>query len=760
MTHASGPAGETATGVDDDHAGTFPAVIRVGPLRLTPLELLVVLGGLAAFGNLAWDGALWDGRLELLLHLLAIGAIGAGLVALLRGAHLPRTALELPILALLVLLGLAAAVGENTGLAAGALAASAAFAALLPLAVAAVHRRPEVVALVVVAPTLLLAVSILWQLVARRVGWFALGLGGLPPVRLGGETTAFGSVAVPPFILLGLLPICRLVEPARLRTAVTAVTAILLVPLAILSGSRSAWLAIGVSALVFLAPLAGGGQWRRLLAPGRQRLAAGAIGLAVLALVATYLAPRLTAITSLLYRERLWRDTLAAVSGRPILGIGPGTMPYARQAAAAPGLPPVRQPHSHDLAMGLFGDAGLLGLAAGIALVVVFVWIAGPHRCRTTTGRAASSVLVGFLVAGLFEDLTFLPAFDLIVLLLAAIALLDAGAVRWGPIRLAGRARLGSSVAIAAGAASFLVIALVGDAASSAYRQATEAVWGGRWSEATGWYRTSVALDPWQPSGPKALAVAADMAGQPALALEAARQAVELNPGDGASWTNLALLCRSAGDDGCARTALIGAERRSGTTGNELINAAVLEAQLGDQGEADRLYALSLLANRNTAVASTWPRPVAPPFGEVDQSADSTPALTTLLADAAVHGTPAIPAGASDAVRALAQAMRGERAAAEQSLAAAMRDEASDALTWDIAALLRVHWGEDATAALRVAAFFHGGPLSLEAGSIPQVTYEVASLHIGPRDLLVQSATRLTPNPPWPWALERFLPPA
>lgn len=759
MTRASHPAGAAAEGFDSDPARSFPRVILIGPLRLTPLELVFVLGGLAAFGNLAWDSALWDGRLQLLLHLLAVGAIGAGAVAILRGARLPRSGLEVPILALLVILGLAAALGENAGLAAAALAASAAFAALLPLTVAAIRKRPEVVALVVVMPTLLLAASILWQLLARRVGWFALDLGGLPPIRLSGETTAFGSVAVPPFILLGLLPICRLVEPAWLRTTGVAATAILLVPLAVLSGSRSAWLAIGVSAVVFFAPLARRGRWRRLLASGRQRLAVGAIGLGALALLAAYLAPRLTAITSLLYRERLWRDTLTTLSARPILGIGPGTMPYARQAAAAPGFPPVRQPHSHDLAMGLLGDAGLLGLAAGIALVVAFVWVAGPHRSRTTTGRAASAVLIGFLAAGLFEDLTFLPAFDLIVVVLAAIALLDAGAVRWEPVRLPRGARIGSWLATAAGTAAFLLIALLGDAASSAYRLATEAVWGGRWSEATSWYRTAVDLDPWQPSGPKALAVAADMAGEQPLALAAARDAVRLNPGDGASWTNLALLCRAVDDTDCVRTALIEAERRSGTTGNELINAAVIEAQLGDDSQADRLYALSLLTNVNTSLASTWPRPVAPPFGEVDLSADSTPDLTTLLAEVAVDRMPAIPEGASDAVRALAHAIRGERAAAEQSLVAAMHDETSEPLTWDIAAVLRLHWGEDATEALRVAAFFHGGPLGFAAGSIPQVTYEVASLHVYPRDLLVQSATRLVPNPPWPWALERFLPP-
>src|SRR5579859_2777210 len=85
----------------------FPRVIWIGPMRLTPVELAAVLGGLAVFGNLAWDSALWDGRLQLLLHLLAIAVIGAGGVAVLRGADLPRTRLELPIIALLAVLGLA-----------------------------------------------------------------------------------------------------------------------------------------------------------------------------------------------------------------------------------------------------------------------------------------------------------------------------------------------------------------------------------------------------------------------------------------------------------------------------------------------------------------------------------------------------------------------------------------------------------------------------------------------------------------------------
>src|SRR5205814_4235972 len=172
--------------------------------------------------------------------------------------------------------------GSNHGLAARAMAASIGFAGLLPLGVVAISRRPIVSALVVTVPTLALAASILWQLLSRRIGWFSLGVGGLPPVRVVGESTAFGSVAVPPFILLGLLPLCLLVRPRWLRLLLLGTTVVLIVPLAALSGSRSAWLALGVAALVFVAPAVG--RLPRLRPPPPSRGGLVAAGLLVVLL--------------------------------------------------------------------------------------------------------------------------------------------------------------------------------------------------------------------------------------------------------------------------------------------------------------------------------------------------------------------------------------------------------------------------------------------------------------------------------------------
>jgi hypothetical protein len=745
----------TAGAADGSEDAGFPRVIWIGHLRLSPPELAAVLGGLAVFASLGWDSALWDGRLQLALHLLAAAAIASGAMLVLRGASYPRSGLEAAILVLLVALGVATIQGQNLGLAAHALLASAAYAALLPIAIAVVRRRPEIAALTVVGPSVVIAAAILWQLITRRVGWFALGLPGLPPIRLGGETTAFGSVAVAPFILLGVLPLVLLLDAGWPRRLLLTATIALLAPLAVISGSRSAWLAVGTAGVVFALPAA------RLLRPGRRwlkvrRVAWLLLALPVLALALAYMAPRFTAITSLLYRERLWRDTLAAWSSSPIFGIGPGTMPYARQAAAAAGVPPVRQPHSHDLALGVLGDAGVVGLAAAVIVVVAFLWVAGPHRSRTIVGRAASSVLVGFLVAGIVEDLTFLPNFNLIVLLLAAIALLDAGAVSWRPLRMP--RRLPAMTATGLGAAAAAVILVLGDAAASTFRLGTEAVWAHRWSDAAGWYRVSTDLDPWQPSGPKALAVAADMHGDRSTALAAAREATRLNPGDGTSWTNLAILCAAAGERTCAEEGAAAAARSNGITGQELINAALIEEGLGNDDAADRYYTESLLGNRLTGLTVSWPRRVTLPVSSPLESANPQPQLTRLLASATTGADPPLPSVTEPAARALAFALDGDATAAQAALAAAQRDAASDVVTWEIAAMLERHWGQDASHSARVAEFLKGSPLATRRSALAEVTYDVASLHIFPRDMLVAGAVRLSPVPPWPWILERLLP--
>ncbi|HEX5396234.1 MAG TPA: hypothetical protein VFX74_03995, partial [Candidatus Limnocylindria bacterium] len=56
----------------------------------TRLELVASAGGLVLWGYVAWDGALWDARFQLVLHAGAVAAVAVLLFLALRGLELPR----------------------------------------------------------------------------------------------------------------------------------------------------------------------------------------------------------------------------------------------------------------------------------------------------------------------------------------------------------------------------------------------------------------------------------------------------------------------------------------------------------------------------------------------------------------------------------------------------------------------------------------------------------------------------------------------
>jgi len=645
--------------------------------RRTEAEWVGLAAGLAVFGYVGWDSALWDARFQLLLHLGAIGAIaGLGVVAL-RGRELPRTMIDIPLLALLAAFALATVSALNLGMSLRAMAAITAFALLLPVALLAVRHRPSWVGVVTSVPVLVLAIPALLVLGARRIEWTLAGGPGLPPIRLPAEGTPFGSVAVPPFVIWPAWALAGLIEAPHWRRGIRTALVVVGVPLTILSGSRSAWLAIGVTAASAGVPWA----WAR-----RHRLRVAALGATVV-----LVAPRLAAVTSLLYRANLWRDTVNAWSTDPLLGIGPGFMPYARLAAAPDYSFPVRQPHSHNLPLGVLGDAGILGLVASMVLVGVIAWVAGPWRSRTATGRTASLILLGLAVGGLFEDLTFLPNFNLLAITLLAVALTDAGAVRWVRLVEPRAARRAGLVAGMGAIGAVLLAAMVtADAGAVAYRAGIDASANASWAPATAWFERSVAIDPWHPGGPKSLAVAADGAGRTELARDAAETAVERNPGDAASWTRVIEI----GD-------------------------ATLDEDFGALFEFNRLLAW-------------W-----------------------------AMGEPIEPATIVDpGTRALAHAMLGERQDGETWLQRAIDEKPGDVVVWELAVVLRDHWGMPVEREMAIASVVRGSgfpPLEPNASG-RRLTFDIGSFRAYPRDGLVGTAERLRTDPAYPWALIEALP--
>ena len=199
------------------------------------LSIEYVARHVAATGKNWWQVALVIG--------IAIGAIGGLAVLALRGDELPHTPIDLPVIALVLAFGVATASAMNVGMSLRATAAIAAYAAMLYVALICIRYRPSWVGVVTAVPVLLLSVPTLVNLLARRIEWVVVGAPGIPPIRLAGEATPFGSVAVPPFVIWPAWALAGLIESPRWRRSVQWGLVVVGVPLTILSGSRSAWLA-------------------------------------------------------------------------------------------------------------------------------------------------------------------------------------------------------------------------------------------------------------------------------------------------------------------------------------------------------------------------------------------------------------------------------------------------------------------------------------------------------------------------------------
>lgn len=98
-------------------------------------------------------------------------------------------------------------------------------------------------------------------------------------------------------------------------------------------------------------------------------------------------------------RLPIWRDALAAIAARPLLGWGPTGLPTAMDELQGSQMRvrPVAA-HAHNIVLAVWTDRGLLGLAGLAVLGVVIALRAVQHR-----DRAVAVVLCGLLVLNLFD---------------------------------------------------------------------------------------------------------------------------------------------------------------------------------------------------------------------------------------------------------------------------------------------------------------------------------------------------------------------
>jgi hypothetical protein len=89
-----------------------------------------------------------------------------------------------------------------------------------------------------------------------------------------------------------------------------------------------------------------------------------------------------------------------------------------------------------------------------------------------------------------------------------------------------------------------------------------------------------------------------------------------------------------------------------------------------------------------------------------------------------------------------------------------MAADADLPITWQLAIVLRAHWGEPVDDLVRIAEAVSGGPFlgRAQVTRTPSLTYDIASFRGVPLDGLLPGAERLRTAPPFPFVLERLLP--
>jgi tetratricopeptide (TPR) repeat protein len=236
--------------------------------------------------------------------------------------------------------------------------------------------------------------------------------------------------------------------------------------------------------------------------------------------------------------------------------------------------------------------------------------------------------------------------------------------------------------------------------------------------------------------------------------------AVSHNAGDAPSWVNLAILCEADGDAECQARATERAVATAGFFEAELLNSALSYESLGMPDAADDAYRRSLLSQRLTAFVSDWPRDVT--IGDVTLEEDFGALLefNRLLAWWAM-GEPIDAASIADpATRALAHAMRDERAEAERWLERAIDVAPDSIVTWDVAVIVRDHWGLPVDRELAIAGVVRGQefPERVTILRLRSQMFDIATFRTYPSDGLVRGAKRVGTSQPYPWILRRALP--
>ena len=422
-------------------------------------------------------------------------------------------------------------------------------------------------------------------------------------------------------ILLWLASIAHLGLATVRARLVIGVLGLLVAFVVVVSGARGAWLGIAAAAVV------GAVVW--LLAPERRaalssslrnrRVQAGLVvvvaGLAVVGVVLFPAIARRLFAPAADVREAFFNSALRMFQDDPLTGQGLGMWVVERARYTLPTEQDWYIPHAHNLYLQTVAELGIVGVAAGLIVVVSLarlVWL-GIRSNDPLAQRLGWTSLVATVYLAVHQLVDFYPNMAaigfLFALLIARLDALTSAEPPWsGAILPAARPLLGGRAAVA-----LLVVATVASAgwllrserAALDGQQATDAANDSDWAGALAAARRAAAADPDMPPYLFTQGLAAAHEGELEEARDALRRSAEIDDFPTA-WLDVAQLELELGNEAAARDAIDRALRIGFQNPQVAYGAMTIYEALGDRDAAISAAADALVAAPGLASDPDW----------------------------------------------------------------------------------------------------------------------------------------------------------
>lgn len=595
--------------------------------RVSAARAAAWAGIVVAIVYLMFIGGTWSGIYFAVLRAPTMVIAGAGLAAwaataLLRPTWLPRSGMFPAMAACLATLGISTVFSQAPRVSIEYLGYGIVLAALYLILVRLLrdeYFRSRLVNLVVMLFAVLSIVYLVVVVTHWVEWWTALGHLATPPLRPFYDGLMYGnpSTLLALVLLLGMSVVGAKAMPSPRGRAVLGLVVVAIAFVAVASGSRAGWLAIALSTVTLSAWwLAFGGGRARAIAAARAVLGNTRTRLLVLLAGAVALALGMFLIPAVLQRVLYGGEDLRAAyliaalrlfAQSPLVGIGPGTWAIERGHATAAGEPDYYVPHAHNIEMQTASELGIVGLIAGLFLLLELARLLrnGLADGDSTRRRWAVAAAFGLLYFGFHQLLDYHREPGLLFAAAFPFAYLDATAPA-GPPRW--HLRSPARPAFAAGAI-VVAIAIAGLLLQEipAFRQADAeaAANTGNWAAADAPARAAAAADPGISPYVFTAGLTASRAGDHAAAAGYFR-VVALRDDYPEAWVDLAAEEALLGHRTAALDAITAGLRLGSQRTAIGIAAGDLALRLGDSATAVQAFANALAAGPPIGADSWW----------------------------------------------------------------------------------------------------------------------------------------------------------